>query len=76
MNSKNRDFVMLKTNQAINLIMLNDTAKANKVLKNLYKSLPDDPEFDNVEKKYIQSLMNKSKRDLIDLMNNPDKYSR
>jgi tetratricopeptide (TPR) repeat protein len=77
MNRKNRDyFVMYTTNQAINLIMLNDSAKANKVLKALYESLPDDPEYDNVDKKHIQSLMNKSKRDLIDFMNNPEKYSR
>ena len=76
MNRKNRDFVMVTTNQAIDLIMLNDSAKANKVLKDLYGSQPDDPQYDNVEKKYIQSLMNKSKRDLIDFMNNPDKYSR
>ena len=75
-NRKNRDFVMVTTNQAINLIMLNDSAKANKVLKELYESQPDDPEYGNVEKKYIQSLMNKNKRDLIDFMNNPDKYSR
>lgn len=76
MSNKNRDFVMLTTNQAINLIMLNDSAKANKILKELYDNQPDDPEFGNVEKKYIQSLMNKSKTDLLDFLNNPDKYSR
>ena len=76
MNNKNRDFVMLTTNQTINLIMLNDSAKANKILKELYHNQPDDPQFDNVEKKYIQSLMGKNKNDLIDLLNNPDKYSR
>jgi len=73
MNRKNRDFVMLTTNQAINLIMLNDSANANKILEDLYESQPNDPEFDNVEKKYIKSLMNKNKRDLIDFMNNPHK---
>lgn len=76
MKNKNRDFVMLTTNQAINLIMLNDTAKANNILKVLYDNQPDDPQFDNVEKKYIQSLMNKNKKDLVDTMNNLDKYSR
>jgi tetratricopeptide (TPR) repeat protein len=76
MNNKNRDFVMLTTNQAINLIMLNDSAKANNILKVLYNNQPDDPQFDNVEKKYIQSLMGKNKKDLVDLLNNPDKYSR
>ncbi|OSZ79897.1 hypothetical protein CAP36_01115 [Chitinophagaceae bacterium IBVUCB2] len=75
MNSKNRDFVMFTTNQAINLIMLNDSAKANKILKVLYENQPDDPQFDNVEKKYIHSLMNKNKKELLDMVNNPDKYS-
>lgn len=71
MNRKNRDFVMLTTNQAINLIMLGDSAKANNILKTLYDSQPDDPEFDNFEKKYIQFLMGKSKGDLMELMRNP-----
>lgn len=76
MTKTNRDYVMLTTNQAIALIMLGDTAKANKILKILYNEQPDNPNFDNVEKKYIQSLMGKSKSDLVDMMNNPDKYSR
>jgi len=76
MTKANRDYLMLTTNQAIALIMLGDTAKADKILKTLYDYQPDDPNFDNVEKKYIQSLMGKSKSDLIDMMNNPEKYSR
>ena len=76
MNTKNRDFVMLTTNQAINLIMLNDSARANNILKVLYDNQPDAPQFENVEKKYIQSLMNKSKKDVVELLNNPQKYSR
>ncbi|MBS1987771.1 hypothetical protein JST56_02150 [Candidatus Dependentiae bacterium] len=76
MTKANRDYVMLTTNQAIALIMLGDPAKANKILKALYDNQPDDPNFDNVEKKYIQSLIGKSKSDLVDMMNNPEKYSR
>lgn len=76
MNTKNRDFVMLTTNQAINLIMLNDSARANNILKVLYDNRSDDPQFENIEKKYIQSLMNKNKKDVIELLNNPQKYSR
>lgn len=76
MNNKNRHFVMLTTNQAINFIMLNDSAKANNILKVLYDNQPDDSQFENVEKKYIQSLMNKNKKDLVGTMSNPDKYSR
>ena len=76
MNNMNRDFVMLTTNQAINLIMLNDSTNANNILKILYDNQPDDPKFDNVEKKYIQSLMNKNKKELVDILYNPEKYSR
>ncbi len=76
MNIKNRDYVFMTINQAINLKMLNDSTKANKILKNLYDNQPDNPEHDNAEKKYIQSIMNKSKKDLIDFMNNSAKYSR
>lgn len=76
MTKTNRDFVMLTTNQAIALIMLGDTAKANKILKVLNDNQPDDPDFDDVEKKYIQSLMNKSSKELIELLNRPNKYSR
>jgi tetratricopeptide (TPR) repeat protein len=73
MDKKNRDYVMLTTNKAISLIMLGDTQKANSILKTLYANQPDDPEFDNVEKKYIQSLMYKNKYELLELLNNPDK---
>jgi len=76
MNIKNRDYVFMTINQAINLKMLNDSTKANKILKDLYDNQPNNPEYDNAEKKYIQSIMNKSKKDLIDFMNNSDKYSR
>lgn len=76
MTKTNRDYVMLTTNQAIALIMLGDTAKANKILKTLYDNQPDGPDFDNIEKKYIQSLMSKSSKELIEQLSNPDKYSR
>lgn len=76
MTTTNRDYVMLTTNQAIALIMLGNSAKAYKNLKTLYDNQPDDPSFDNVEKKYIRSLMGKSKSELVDMINNPDKYSR
>lgn len=68
MNRQNRYFVTVRTNQAINLIMLNDSTKANKIFKDLYESLPEDLEFDNVEKKYIHFLMNKSKKEVIDFL--------
>ena len=73
MNTKNPDFVMLTTNQAVNLIMLNDSTKANSILKTLYDNQPDDPQFESVEKQYIQTIMTKSKKDLIDFLTNRDK---
>ena len=76
MNNKSRDFVMMTTNQAINLIMLNDSTKGNNILKVLYDYVPEDLQFDNAEKKYIQSLIGKNKKDLVELLNNPNKYSR
>ncbi|QEC67314.1 hypothetical protein FRZ67_08400 [Panacibacter ginsenosidivorans] len=76
MKTSNRDYVMLTTNKAINLIMLGDSAQANEILKRLYNIQPDDPEFDNGEKKYTLSLMNKSKAQLIDTLFNLEKYTR
>ncbi|MDB5224341.1 MAG: hypothetical protein JWN83_3008 [Chitinophagaceae bacterium] len=76
MSTTNRDYVMLTTNKAINLIMLGDLIQANKILKNLYDTQPDDSAFDNVEKKYILSLMNKNKTQLMETISNPDKNSR
>ena len=72
MRETNRDYMMFVTDKAINLIMLGDSAKANKILKILYDKQPDDPAFDNVEKKYILSLMNKNRIQLIDFLNKPD----
>ena len=76
MNRKNRDFVMVTTNQAITLIMLNDSTEANRVLQDLYESQPDELHYNNVDKDYIQWLMSMSRRDLIDYMNTPNRYSR
>ena len=76
MKKTNRDFVAVTTNQAIAVLMLGDRPKANQILKVLYNNPPDDPDFDNVEKKYIQSLMNKDQNEIIELLSKPDKYSR
>ena len=76
MKTSDRDYAMVTTNKAINLIMLGDSAQANEILENLYKTQPDDPQFDNVEKKYTLSLMNKSKAQLIDTLTNQENYSR
>jgi tetratricopeptide (TPR) repeat protein len=72
MSKTNRDYSMLTTNKAINLIMLGDSLNANQILKNLYATQPDNQEFGNVEKQYIQSLMNKNKRQLLDSIHNPN----
>lgn len=66
MNKLNRDFNLFKINQAVSLIMLNDSTTANKILNDLYESIPDEFEFENVEKEYIKSLINKTKTQLLD----------
>jgi hypothetical protein len=71
MSASNKDYAMLTTNKAINLIMLGDSTEGNQILKRLYDSQPNDPQFNNVEKKYILSLINKSKTQLLTTMNNP-----
>ena len=72
MQETNRDYQMFVMDKAVNLIMLGDSAKANKILKILYDKQPDDPEFENVDKKYILSLMNKNRSQLIDFLSRPD----
>ncbi len=76
MKTSNRDYAMLTTNKAINLIMLNDSIQANEILRNLYNIQPDDPQFGNVEKKYTLSLISKSRTQLIDSLSNSEKYNR
>ncbi len=75
MSNKDRDYEMLVTNKAINLIMLGQQERANKILQALYDTLPDDPEYENVTKKGIHSLMNKNKAELMETFINPEKYS-
>lgn len=75
MNTNNRDYVTVTTNKAINLIMLGDSTQANQILKHLYDTQPDDPKFDNIEKKYTLSLMNKSRAQLLDTLSDLEKYS-
>jgi tetratricopeptide (TPR) repeat protein len=72
MHETNRDYMMFVMDKAVNLIMLGDSVKANKILKILYDKQPDDPAFDNVDKKYILSLMNKNRIQLMDFLNKPD----
>jgi tetratricopeptide (TPR) repeat protein len=72
MHETNRDYTTFVIDKAVNLIMLGDSVKANNILKILYDKQPDDPEFDNVEKKYILSLMNKNRIQLIEFLDKPD----
>jgi tetratricopeptide (TPR) repeat protein len=71
MHETNRDYVMFGMDKAVNLIMLGDSVEANKMLKIVYNKPPDDPTFGNVDKKYILSLMNKNRIQLIDFLNKP-----
>ena len=68
-STKNRDFDMLVSNKAINLIMLDDSAEADKILKTLYGKQQDEE-----MKKMILSVMNKTKKELIEQFTD-DRYS-
>ncbi|HEX3768393.1 MAG TPA: hypothetical protein VHT72_08445 [Puia sp.] len=63
MSIKNRDYDMLCYNKAVAVIMTGDQAKGNKLLKALY-----DRQTDNDYREMIGSMMNKSKRELVDFM--------
>jgi len=69
MSTTNRDYEMIVSNQAINLIMLGDQNKANEILKKVH-----DGQTDEEQKKWIASLMNKNKRELLQLLAS-DQYS-
>ncbi len=60
MSIKNRDYEMLVTNKATNLIMLGDQEKANQLLKKLYEGQSDEE-----IKNEILSMMNKNKKELL-----------
>jgi tetratricopeptide (TPR) repeat protein len=68
MNIHDRDYNMLAENKAVNLIMLVQRANGNFVLKQVYQS-----ETDSLEKKWIHSLMNKSKSEIIEMISHPEK---
>ncbi|WP_147202350.1 hypothetical protein [Segetibacter aerophilus] len=62
MNTENRDYEMLLGNKATNLIMLEDQKSANLLLKKFY-----DNQTDEEQKKWLASLMNKNKKQLLEL---------
>jgi Flp pilus assembly protein TadD len=68
----NRDYRMLVTHKAINLIMLGDSARANKILKVLYENQSGDSALENIEKEYISSLMHKNRTELMNSFFKPD----
>ena len=68
-SNNNKDYDMLVGNKAINLIMLGDEVEADKILKTLY-----DTQQDEEMKKMTLSLMNKTKKELIEQFTD-DRYS-
>jgi tetratricopeptide (TPR) repeat protein len=64
MTASDRDYEMLNSYKAVNLIMLGEQAKANKLLNNLY-----DNQTDTSLKKSILLLMNKNKQEFIEAYN-------
>ena len=69
MTSKNRDYEMFVGNKAVNLIMLGDEIEADKILKTLY-----DTQENEETKKITLTLMNKTKKELIEQFTD-DRYS-
>ena len=69
MDRKNRDYELLVSNKAVTLLMLDDNTQADKILQMLY-----DSQNDEELKKMTLSLMNKTKKELIDQLTN-DQYS-
>lgn len=67
----NSNHFLFATAKAINLIMLGQKANANKILSTLYKN-----EKDTQIKKQIAIWMNRDKDTIVDMMINPEKYSR
>jgi tetratricopeptide (TPR) repeat protein len=66
MNMSNPNYDVLATNMALNLIMLGQQKDGNAVLEKVYKS-----QTDSSLKGLTQSFMNKSKREIIDMVANP-----
>ena len=69
MSTEHRDYEMLVGNKAINLILLGDQTTANALLKKLY-----DSQADEQQKRWTASLMNKNKKQLLELWKS-DQYS-
>ena len=63
LSRKNNNYEMLAGNAAINLIMLGDQARANELLKKL-----NDGQTNDARRKWIESLMNKNKVELLELL--------
>ena len=63
MSTENGDYEMLVGNKAVNLIMLGNQAKANELLKKVYNRQTRED-----QKKWTASLMNKSKKELLQLL--------
>ena len=70
MKVNNSDYDMLVGNKAINLIMLGKNKDANELLQKLY-----DKQTDSNLQKLTLSMMNKSKKELVNSMTN-SQYSR
>ncbi|SFP98701.1 hypothetical protein [Parafilimonas terrae] len=67
MSNKNADYKMLTIYKAINLIMLGNEIKGNKVLKKLYNSFQSDKQFGKSAREEILSYMNKSQNEIMDI---------
>jgi len=65
MNVNNKDYYMLVTNKAIDLIMLGHQTNGNLLLKEVFEN-----QTDSFQKEMIHSFMNRSKSEIIEMVSN------
>jgi len=71
MKTSNSQYIMISINKASSLIMLNDTAQGDSLLKNLYDKLPSYPNAGYEEKEFIGSMLHTNKRAMIKMFESP-----
>ena len=68
MNVNNPNYEMLIGNKAINLVMIGEEVKANKLLKDFFDKHPD-----SEWRELTSSFMNKTKKELLEFLTTPEK---
>jgi|ERR1035437_4668718 tetratricopeptide (TPR) repeat protein len=71
MNITNRDYNMLLMYKGIDLILVGQQAKGNKVLEQLYNNSTDNNTSKEIYKELVTLFMNKSRKDILENFFNP-----